>query len=429
MSTTTISEPISNADWFYGRLGTATTVLVSLATCAIFFSIAVSQIFLAAALLALLLSRRTIRFPTRLGLALLAFLGWTLLSVAFSGDVWESLAQVRKLFVFLTLVVAYNAYTEPRQIWRTVQGIVLGGAVAALYGLVQFVRTYWRITGEGRPFYDNYILHQITGFMGHWLTFGGQLMIVLLLAVSGALYGRLTPRMRWAAWLCAAVISLGILGAFTRGIWVGAFAGLVYLVGRYKLRSLWLLSAAALLLFLLSPSWLRQRDLSILNASTDSSNHSRVVMLWTGLHMIAAHPWMGVGPERIFDEFLRYKPADLPLPKAWYGHLHNNYLQLAAARGIPCLLFWLWLLFEVFRLSFAVARSPLAAGRALGHAAIAVSVALMVSGLFEFNLGDSEVLMPYLFLLAAVFAWMRLEPAERRHRDSVPYPNQVSQAL
>ena len=423
---TTISEQIPNSDWLYGRLETATAVLAALATCTIFFSIAVAQIFLGASLLTLLLSRKPLRFPARLGFALFAFLGWSLVSLAFSPDVWESLPQMRKLFVFLALVVAYNAYERQGQIRKTAQAVVLAGAASALYGLVQFVQDYRRITGGGLPFYENYIVHQITGFMSHWLTFGGQLMIVLLLAVSVALFGNLLPAMRWAAWLAAALAALALLGAFTRGIWLGAFAGLAYLLIRFKPRSLWLLPAAALLLYFLSPSWLQQRGLSIVNTSTDTSNQARVVMFWTGLRMISANPLLGVGPERVAAEFSRYKPPELPLPE-WYGHLHSNYLQLAAERGIPCLLFWLWVLFEVFRLSLTLASSPSNEGRALGHAAIAMSIGLMVAGLFEFNLGDSEIMMPYLFLIAAAFAWMRLEQAKQRHGDSAPGPSSLPQ--
>ena len=33
-----------------------------------------------------------------------------------------------------------------------------------------------------------------------------------------------------------------------------------------------------------------------------------------------------------------------PLPKGWYGHLHNFYLQFAAERGLPALAFVLWML-------------------------------------------------------------------------------------
>ena len=38
--------------------------------------------------------------------------------------------------------------------------------------------------------------------------------------------------------------------------------------------------------------------------------------------------------------------ADIPrpLPRGWYGHLHNIYLQYAAERGVPALVFLLWMI-------------------------------------------------------------------------------------
>jgi hypothetical protein len=66
-------------------------------------------------------------------------------------------------------------------------------------------------------------------------------------------------------------------------------------------------------------------------------------------------------------------------------------------------------LFEVLRNSIGMARKPASEERVLGHAGASATVGLMVAGLFEFNLGDSEVLMLYLFLISATFAWTRLE--------------------
>ena len=213
-----------------------------------------------------------------------------------------------------------------------------------------------------------------------------------------------------AAWLCAAIAALGLLAAFTRGVWLGAFAGMAYLLMRSQRRLLWLLPVALLLLYFASPSWLQRRSQSIFDMWTDTSIQARVVMFWTGLRMIAAHPLLGVGPEQVEAEFLRYKPAGMPLPRGWYGHLHNDFLQLASERGIPCILFWLWMIVEVFHGSLSLARSPAGKARTLGHSAIAITIGLLVSGLFEFNFGDSEVVMLYLFLIAAPFAWARFAP-------------------
>jgi O-antigen ligase len=223
--------------------------------------------------------------------------------------------------------------------------------------------------------------------------------------------------MRLAAWLCAGVAGLALLAAFTRGIWLGAFVGLVYVLWRSHPSRLLLLPGLLLVLYLVSPAWLQRRSQSIFETtsfdpSEDTAKQSRVVMFWTGLNMIAAHPLLGVGPEQVEAEFLRYKPPEMPLPRGWYGHLHNIYLQIAAERGIPCLLFLLWMIFEVFRSGLSLGRSSVGEARILGHSAVAITIGLMVSGLFEFNLGDSEVLMLYLFLTAVPFAWTRIEQEE-----------------
>lgn len=406
---TTVSQQRSHREALAGSLEATTALLTGLATVAIVLSIAASEILIGTALLLLLLSRRAISFPSRLGLPVLAFLGWTLLSLAFSSDPWSGFASIRKFFAFSALLLAYNAYQNQRQIERVLLGVLLAGSLSALYGLGQFAYDYWYLTRQELPFYENYVAHQITGFMGHWMTLGGQLMMILLVAMALLLFGEWPAERRSLAWLCAGVLTLALLAAFTRGIWLGTVAGAGYLLGRSaRRRLLWLLPVGLCLLFLASPSWLQRRGFSIFQASQDSSIQARLVMIPTGLRMIAAHPWFGVGPEQVGPEFLRYKPLDLPLPRAWYGHLHNDYLQLAAERGIPCLLIWLWMLFEVFYAGLFTARSPSGMGRTWGHMAIALTIGLMVSGLFEFNFGDSEILILYLFLIAAPYAWARL---------------------
>src|SRR5438046_1719436 len=111
-------------------------------------------------------------------------------------------------------------------------------------------------------------------------------------------------------------------------------------------------------------------------------------MARTGLAMIKAHPWFGVGPQ-----FMQYVPKDIPrpLPKGWYGHLHNVYLQYAAERGVPAVLLMMWLLAAVIRDLHSAARQH--AGNPLSwplYAAVAVTISMLAEGFFEHNLGDSE---------------------------------------
>src|SRR5262245_29238845 len=82
--------------------GSAVTILVS---------IAASQTLLALAFAALLLSGEPLRLPhIRLPLAL--FLLGTLLALLFSGEITAGLPQLRKMFVFLELVVVFSCVRD-----------------------------------------------------------------------------------------------------------------------------------------------------------------------------------------------------------------------------------------------------------------------------------------------------------------------------
>ena len=78
-------------------------------------------------------------------------------------------------------------------------------------------------------------------------------------------------------------------------------------------------------------------------------------------------------------------------------HLHNNPLQIAAERGLPALAIWLWFIVALvrdLRKRFSDGRH-----RELGAAALAATAALLTAGLFEYNFGDSEVLMLFLLIV------------------------------
>ncbi len=140
-----------------------------------------------------------------------------------------------------------------------------------------------------------------------------------------------------------------VLG-FTRSIFLLGFpVGLLYLLWFWKK---WLVAAApavVLIAVFLGPQALRERVISVVQPHGElDSNEHRAVLRETGVLMIRAHPWLGLGPEQIKYQFDQWVPADArPLPVGYYGHLHNIYLQYAAERGIPTLLVLLWLIAKI----------------------------------------------------------------------------------
>ena len=86
--------------------------------------------------------------------------------------------------------------------------------------------------------------------------------------------------------------------------------------------------------------------------------------------------------------------------------LENDYLQYAAERGVPTALALLWMIgWALFYFLRAVGRlPPNASQRWILHAAVAVTIAVLVSGFYSWNLNNSEVLAMFL----AVMGWRRL---------------------
>jgi putative inorganic carbon (hco3(-)) transporter len=373
---------------------------------AILFSIAISQILLALALAALLISGEKLRLPP-IKLPLALFLLGTLLSLAFSANPAAGLPQIRKFYVFLELLVVFSTLREI----VVLRGLVLAwagtGALIAVRGLVQFAAKVQEAHQRGINFYDYYApAERMTGFMSHWMTFSGQEMFALLMLAAFLFFAPLSRKGSLVWLFCAALMSLALLLGFTRSIWLATAIAAAYLL--WFMRR-WLVAAvpvAAALTFLLSPAAVRERFTSLIHPKQGvDSNEFRVVTWRTGMHMLERHPFLGVGPEGVKLQFTQYVPSDIPrpLPPGWYGHLHNIYLHYAAERGVPTMLMLMWLLGKIL-FDFWRGLKALPPGRSnrrfLLQGGIAVVIATMVAGFFELNLGDSEVLTMFLAVVA-----------------------------
>jgi O-antigen ligase len=117
--------------------------------------------------------------------------------------------------------------------------------------------------------------------------------------------------------------------------------------------------------------------------------------------MIQAHPIFGVGPQRIHTEFPNYYHGrEFP---SYYGHLENNMLQLAAERGLLCLAAFFWFIFELYASLISIVRTEPDEVRWPAVSALAALTGFLIAGLFEYNFGDSEVLLLLLFIVSVPF--------------------------
>jgi putative inorganic carbon (hco3(-)) transporter len=389
--------------------GAAVTTLVS---------IRVFEVLMALALVVLVVQRRRWRLPP-VWLPLSLFLLGTLVSLFASGDVRDGLPQVKKFYVYLMLFLVTTAVRTVREVRWVALGWALAATLSSLWALKQFFQKYRAAQLAHQNFYTSYVDARITGFMGHWMTLSGELMMALLIIgalVFFACYGS------WRAGLMVAALPVGAaLGlTWTRSMWLGAFCGAVYLIWFWKKWALAVLPVLIAGLLIANPFDIRERAISVLSpheGQTDSNTH-RAELRRIGWEMIKAHPWLGVGPEQVSRQYQDYIRPDMPRPRAseYYGHLENDYVQYAAERGVPTMLALLWMIgWALFDFARALSGLPAdAEERWVLHAAVAVIVSVLVSGFYSWNLNNSEVLAMFLAVMGCgyVAVW---QPAGEGH--------------
>jgi O-antigen ligase len=407
-----------------------------------------------AVLAARLAAGRARLLRTPIDTPLLALVVWTLLSASFAQDPVRSHEDSKKLVLYALFYLAVEVLAredgEPVLSAALLGGLALAGLMVAQHLFLGYDRL------DRRP----------QGFLGHYMSASGATMGVLLVAAGRLVLdprplpdGLSAPGRRawWTGlWLPALVLAgvaavalaagaghgapvtrtcvagLAVLGGAlavsrtpaaraamatlplvvvpvaawalvvsqTRSAWVGALVGVSVLCVLRAPRLLWLVAAGTAALLVLRPAGVTER-LTLSDASTSD----RIYMWQAGIDMVLDRPVFGQGPGMVLEVYPRYRWPEATHPMQ--PHLHNNLLQVAAERGVPGLVFFLWWAVAVFAAAIPEARRAAAGPPGEGWPAVgtlAALAAVFVAGLFEYNLGDSEVLLLVLLLTAVPFA-------------------------
>ena len=203
-------------------------------------------------------------------------------------------------------------------------------------------------------------------------------------------------------WVALPVAAWALVISQTRNAWVGAVVGLAVVAVMRAPRLLWALAGVLAVLLLVRPAAVTSR-LTV----TDQSSVDRYYQWQAGVDMIMDKPVFGQGPGMILTDYPDYRWPEAPNPDT--PHLHNNALQIAATRGLPGLAFFVWWMLVALATALAEARRARADSPAGWPAVAALGglFAILMAGVFEYNLGDSEVLMLALLLTSLPFARRR----------------------
>ena len=137
--------------------------------------------------------------------------------------------------------------------------------------------------------------------------------------------------------------------------------------------------------------------------------------MWrSGGAMLQERPLLGVGPGGVKREYPRFAVPEAVKQRT--GHLHNTPLQILVERGLLGLAAWLWI-WVAFYVRAGTLLYRLGPDRRESRALIVGSLAavtgFLVSGVSEYNFGDSEVVLVAWTLMALPFAVVRPGEAAR----------------
>ncbi|MFQ6037001.1 MAG: O-antigen ligase family protein [Candidatus Aminicenantales bacterium] len=363
-------------------------------------SITASHIFLSLALIFWIVGRvrrrEWPRFPSFFW-PVLAFCGFSIIASLLSVNTEVSLLDSRDLLLFLIVPMTFAAFSAKKDLERAHLALLVSGSASALYALGYFL--FVAQPGE-----------RISGFMGHWMTQAGLLLLFSCVSLSFFLLKKGRIRLIWgAAWVLAAV---ALALTLTRSAWVGGIVGTAVILALYKPRTLVILPVAGIIFFLLSPAYMKTRILSTFSTRS-VSNAQRLEYLRAGIQIIKDYPLFGTGPDTVDMVFQnpKYGLSDLARRNV---HLHNNITQIGAERGIPALVSWLVFMGWLFLSLVRILRNKDPGLYPLAVAGLAALFALTTAGMFEYNFGDSEITVLFLYLVTIPFAQLRSRSAEEK---------------
>jgi hypothetical protein len=276
------------------------------------------------------------------------------------------------------------------------------------------------ITEGGGPTHS----FRASGWTRHYETFAEVLQIAAQLALGFALAGwlrrsreekedaeprggafdsgRFTRARVWLAAVAFVLIAVGIALTAMRTTLVAFAVGAAVLAWRATTRGRQravVAAAVACVLALGAFAVLRTRASGALRLG-DASAGLRYEVARVAASRVPVHPVFGHGMDAVHEHWNEWG-----FPGRDMLHAHSTPVQLAFERGLPALLFWLWLMWAFWRLALRAERAwrdtaeAGAHGLALGF--VGALAGFLASSLVNYNFGDAEVALLVWWMMGA----------------------------
>ncbi|MEN8154006.1 MAG: O-antigen ligase family protein [Acidobacteriota bacterium] len=318
----------------------------------------------------------------------------TIISTIFAIDPLNSLNDNKELLIFLLVPVYVLILDRKRKVQIAIYTLLFSSFFSSLTGIITSLNKGISLS------------HRLKGFTSHWMTYSGLLMLVFIFFfIYTAL--REKGKQKYLNFILLSIVLISILLSLTRQVWVGIIVSIfIFIVFYFKKKPVFpvILIISLLILTLILPGSIKKRALSIFDINNET-NKDRIYMAYTAIEMIKDYPLTGVGADNVKKVFRKYRHPDA---KKDNPHLHNNFLQIGAERGLVSLAIFLILFLKIFSDLIKLIKHGDSYERNFSIPVLFLLIGFLTAGMFEYNFGDSEIKFILFFFLTLPF----LKPEE-----------------
>ncbi|MBN2400445.1 MAG: O-antigen ligase family protein [Candidatus Aminicenantes bacterium] len=323
-----------------------------------------------------------------------AYIFFTMLATVFSVDWTASIRDNKELLIFLLIPIYLWLLNSRKRVWLSLWTVLASGVLSALVGI-------YTVLIKGIV-----LSERLKGFTSHWMTYAGLLLFPFIFFLVLLLLG-LTKKKAFMISIALMVMLVAIAFSLTRNVWLGIGASVILFIIFFKPKYLMAMAPLLLVMILLAPPAVTSRARSIIDLQ-NSANRERIYMFYSGIKIFSDYPLTGVGSNNIEKVIAgneaRYKH---PESRQINVHLHNNFMQILAERGIFALASILLACVFIMIQLLKSLKSSSGERRAITVGVLFVFVGFLVAGMFEYNFGDSEIKFIFFYFLSLPFLTLK----------------------
>jgi O-antigen ligase len=270
---------------------------------------------------------------------------------------------IEVLVVFSFLII--NVFTTEKSIRRMFFAIMVGGFIASLVGIGQFVIES-DISGES---------HRVYGFLGGG--YGSIVSSVLICCVGILLYEK-TTIIRTFAYIIAPIAGIALIVSQTRA-WIGAFILVLFFMllllnRKYLIRVMITIVSVVVFIViffltdgfgLIDGKFFVEAIVSAFRFGKNVGQYSFIdvslimrLVVWTySVGLFVANPIIGLGIGNL--RFSTFIPPTLSSPSQGSGYVDNQYIMVFVETGIIGGFAWMWLYYNAIRIGSKVLSLPI----------------------------------------------------------------------